>query len=152
MTTLVYSTIDEGPGPILVDHSRDDDYVIHGAYGMVPLYLTPGGNAIGHAHATLTWAQATPFEFALYFTQRNGRTVAWTLARDLLRSGGGEGDIHVQQLGELMMVELSSPSGRIVFALDAIWVDRLLDATDDIVPADEEWNNVGGIPDNGSLW
>ncbi|MGW4528356.1 SsgA family sporulation/cell division regulator [Amycolatopsis sp. NPDC004378] len=152
MTTLVYSNIEDGPGPILVDHMsiNEDDYVVHGAYGMTPLHRSVGGATVGYAHASFTWAQATPFEFTLIFTQRNGRTVTWTIARELMRSGGGEGDINVVQLGDQMAVTLDSPSGRIVFSLDAPWVDRLLDATDDIVPAADEMNGVK-FPDGG-VW
>lgn len=155
MAHLRYFPVDDGPGPIVADHHDTDDYVIYGVYGMVPLHPRARGyvrgREHGYAHAFFKWSQATPYEFTLTLTQRNGRNIDWVVARELLRSGGGEGDIHVEQDGGEIVVGLSSPSGEVAFVLEAIWVEDLLNATHEIVPADEEWNSVR-LPDSGSFW
>jgi hypothetical protein len=140
VTTLYFQALDEGPGPILIDHTTEYDYVIHGAYGTAE--ITPHG----HTHVTFTWAQARPPEVVLHFTEpHTGHPVLWSFARELLRTGGGVGDVCVEfdvDDFDVQWVLLRSPSGQVKFRLDRNWVGQLLRATDDIVASAAEWDAV----------
>jgi sporulation and cell division protein SsgA len=150
MSTLVYETVDGAPGPILLDHTSDRDHVIVGAYGHAPVLAEacrcdeealcrhPGG----FAHAIFTWVQVAPYEFTIDFIQHDGKRVPWQIARELLRIGGGEGDVQVRRRGEQTDVELSTPEGTATLRIDQDWLDLLIATTDDIVPPAEEFAGV----------
>jgi hypothetical protein len=134
----------DSPGPILKSDIDNTQHVVHGAYGLVPL-LSPGGTltVIDYAHITLTWVEATPFEMAMAFTHLNGLSgPGWRVARHLLASGGGDGDIHVEQGEDQILLRLSSPTGAIVLSLAAAWIDTFIDLTEDVAPSDHEFERL----------
>lgn len=141
MSTLFYTTTDDGPGPIVVDHTDELDYVVHGAYGIAELA------DFGHVHVTFTWTESTPFEVSMILTSLiRGQIVVWPIARELLRDGGGEGDVHVIRLSDGLHVIIADDENAMTIRLDTTWIRELLRATDDIVPADTEWDQVS-FPD-----
>jgi hypothetical protein len=88
--------------------------------------------------------------YAVVAAFRTGRVgwVEWVFARDLLADGlithSGEGDVTIRPAvddPEVVMVELSSPSGHAVFEASAQELADFLDRTYDVV-----------VPGNENLW
>jgi hypothetical protein len=88
--------------------------------------------------------------YAVVAAFRTGRVgwVEWVFARDLLADGlithSGEGDVTIRPAAddpEVVMVELSSPSGHAVFEASAQELADFLDRTYDVV-----------VPGNENLW
>jgi len=91
--------------------------------------------------------------YAVVAAFRTGRAgwVEWVFSRDLLADGllarAGEGDVHIRPGSgnpEIVVMELSSPSGHAVFEARAQRLAEFLDASYDIVlPGSETlWMNV----------
>jgi hypothetical protein len=91
--------------------------------------------------------------FAVVAAFRTGRAgwVEWVFARDLLADGllaeAGEGDVRIRPAvddPEVVVVELSSPSGHAVFETSAHRLADFLDRTYDVVVpgAESMWTNV----------
>jgi hypothetical protein len=145
--TQFSAPVNEGPGPILIDHTTPTNHVVHGAYGMASILDA------GWTHITATWCQAAPYEVVLHFTQpHDGRAVLWLIARDLLRSGGGDGDVRVtfgfDDPGTLCVsITGDDSTHHVAILLDARWVAELLGATDRIVAPAVEYDSVlDGLP------
>ncbi|KEI44586.1 SsgA family sporulation/cell division regulator [Saccharopolyspora rectivirgula] len=88
--------------------------------------------------------------YAVVAAFRTGRSgwVEWVFARDLLADGliapAGEGDVQIRPATddpEVVVVELSSPSGHAVFEASAQELADFLDRTYDVV-----------VPGNENLW
>ncbi|SRR6266568_160775 len=140
MSIVLFANVHDGPGPIVSDHTVESDHVIHGAYGLTDV------DAAGPVHVTFTWAQAAPYELAVAFTNpRTGHHIAWSVARELLRTGGGEGNVHVQR-GTRAWVSVSRLAGYARFGVETAWLDELLAATDAIVAPEAEWDNLRWLP------
>jgi hypothetical protein len=91
--------------------------------------------------------------FAVVAAFRAGRVgwVEWTFSRDLLADGllteTGEGDVRIRPANgdpEVVVMELSSPSGHALFEAGAQRLAEFLDTTYDIVLPGHEtlWTNV----------
>ncbi|MGH3439805.1 MAG: SsgA family sporulation/cell division regulator [Sciscionella sp.] len=91
--------------------------------------------------------------YAVIAAFRTGRAgwVEWVFSRDLLADGliaqAGEGDVRIRPAGdnpEVVVVELSSPSGHAMFEAAAEELADFLDRTYDVVlPGNERlWVNV----------
>ncbi|HEU0086594.1 MAG TPA: SsgA family sporulation/cell division regulator [Pseudonocardiaceae bacterium] len=91
--------------------------------------------------------------FAVVAAFRTGRAgwVEWVFSRDLLADGllteAGEGDVRIRPGAgepEVVVVELSSPSGHAVFEASAQRLAEFLDASYDVVLPGHEalWSNV----------
>lgn len=141
MSRLVYETVEGAPGPILLDHTTDDDHVIVGVYGHAAMLSEacdcredalcrhPGW----FAHVTFTWLQVAPYEITIDFIEPTGRRVLWRVDRDLVRTGGGEGDVRVRRCGELADVGVSTARGSVTLRIEQGWLDLLIETTDEIV-------------------
>jgi hypothetical protein len=88
--------------------------------------------------------------YAVVAAFRTGRTgwVEWVFARDLLADGliaeAGDGDVRIKPVTdepEIVLIELSSPSGHAMFEASAQELAEFLDRTYDIV-----------MPGNENLW
>ncbi len=88
--------------------------------------------------------------YAVVAAFRTGRVgwVEWVFSRDLLADGllarAGEGDVRIQPGSgnpEIVVLELSSPSGHAVFEANAQRLAEFLDASYDII-----------LPGNETLW
>lgn len=88
--------------------------------------------------------------YAVVAAFRTGRTgwVEWVFARDLLADGliapAGDGDVSIKPVAdepEIVLIELSSPSGHAMFEASAQELAEFLDRTYDIV-----------MPGNENLW
>jgi hypothetical protein len=91
--------------------------------------------------------------YAVIAAFRTGRAgwVEWVFSRDLLADGllarAGEGDVRIRPASsdpEIVVVELSSPSGHAVFEASAQRLAEFLDASYDVVLPGREtlWMNV----------
>ncbi|MDQ3885852.1 MAG: SsgA family sporulation/cell division regulator [Actinomycetota bacterium] len=91
--------------------------------------------------------------FAVVAAFRTGRAgwVEWAFSRDLLAdgllAGTGEGDVRIRPAPddpEVIMVELSSPSGHALFEAEAQRLVEFLDSTYDVVLPGHEavWTDV----------
>ena len=96
--------------------------------------------------------------YAVIAAFRTGRAgwVEWVFSRDLLADGllarAGEGDVRIRPASgdpEIVVVELSSPSGHAVFEASAQRLAEFLDASYDVVLPGREtlWMNVDGALD-----
>jgi hypothetical protein len=82
-----------------------------------------------------------PFAVTVSFCAERGRWVEWVFARDLLIDGlvapAGIGDLRVRpgDDDEILVLEISSPSGNAVFELDRADTEEFLAITLRLVPA-----------------
>lgn len=89
------------------------------------------------------WWRCDPWAVELTFLPGHGEVV-WLISRDLLRDGltapVGEGDVLVfpSDVCGRTALDLSSPNGHAVIALDTEALREFLTATYDAVPAGEE--------------
>lgn len=137
-----------GPGPIQVHATDAPDqirHVAHGLYGMAEFVTESPDHRrrTGFAHLTFTWCQATPYEIQMDFTQpHDGKHVHWTIARSLLRDGSDVGDVRVSTHRSTTWIELSTDCGNARIEVERAWLATLLDVTEDVVPAADEWDAV----------
>lgn len=127
---------------------RDDHVTLRSA--AVFDLLAPNAPAVA-VQVELRYDTHDPFAVVAAF--RNGRAgwVEWVFSRDLLADGlladAGDGDIRIRPAGEdpeLVVLELSSPSGHAVFEASAQRLAEFLDTTYDVVLPGHEtlWMNV----------
>ena len=85
-----------------------------------------------------------PFAVTVAFCAERGRWVEWVFARDLLIDGltepAGIGDLRVRpgEDEDILILEISSPSGNAVFELDRESTEDFLVSTLELVPAGTE--------------
>lgn len=85
-----------------------------------------------------------PFAVTVAFCAERGRWVEWLFARDLLIDGltmpAGLGDLRVRpgEDPDILVLEISSPSGNAVFELDREATEEFLATTLEMVPAGAE--------------
>jgi hypothetical protein len=96
----------------------------------------------------LRYETRDPYAVVAAFRTGKAGWVEWVFARDLLADGliasAGEGDVHIRPSvddPEVVVVELSSPSGHAVFEASAQEFADFLDRTYDVV-----------LPGNEHLW
>lgn len=103
----------------------------------------------GHDAPVMTrWSYrvSDPFAVTLAVQAPRGRWVEWLLGRDLLLAGltgiAGDGDVRLcrQQVPghEVITLEVRSPDGRAMFAVDRDLLGRFIDATTQLVDFGEE--------------
>ncbi len=136
-----------GPGPILKHVTPDPIplHVVHGAYGIGEVIVRghQGKQDTHYAHVAITWMQTVPYVLDVTFTDvRNRNRVHWTVGRELLRDGGGSGDLRVSQHRTTTWIELDVPSGHARFEIDRVWLADLIAATERIVPVPFEFDAV----------
>lgn len=98
----------------------------------------------------LRFDAADPFAVHLRFTTGPTRDVRWVFARELLTDGllcpAGDGDVRVwpseDTARDVVVVELSSPSGHARFEVTASTVAAFLDRTFDVVAPGRESERV----------
>lgn len=94
------------------------------------------------------WIYSTDDQFAITVRFRvPGDWVEWRFARDLLAEGivgeAGIGDVRVRFTeDDELLLELCSPNGVAVFDLDVKAANQFLEATCDLVPLDEETEDL----------
>ncbi len=87
----------------------------------------------------LRYSCADPYAVAVVFHSEGAYPIEWIFARDLLAAGlataAGDGDVRVwpAESGDLVFLELRSPSGQAVFAAQIepledflVWTERLV--------------------------
>lgn len=91
--------------------------------------------------ATLTYYSGDPYAVAVK-VYGPPEPVVWAFARDLLKEGGGDGDINIQHGEDKTVVKLCNPSGEAALFFPKQEVDEFVDAVYALVPADEESDHV----------
>ncbi len=98
--------------------------------------------------AGLRYDTADPYAVHATFHTGAEETVEWVFARDLLADGliadAGDGDVRIRPAAddpEVVVIELSSPSGHAMFEASAQELADFLDRTYDVV-----------VPGNEHLW
>lgn len=88
-----------------------------------------------------------PLVVAFDFPGRRTRTgrrdpIRWLIGRDLLAAGlllpTGDGDVYVAPEGEMVVLELTTPTGHAVQATPLVGLARFLDLTEQLVPYGQE--------------
>lgn len=126
--------------PITIDRSEPSRHVVHGVHGRVSV------NAITHAYATFTWAEAQPDTVRIDFTvTATGAGTYLLLQRDLLHRGGKPGNVKVDHACDLSFVEITGTKRSAWAAFDQRWLRRFLDTTYAITAevADERGEDCG---------
>ncbi|MGH3685961.1 MAG: SsgA family sporulation/cell division regulator [Pseudonocardiaceae bacterium] len=105
---------------------------------------------------TLRYDTRDPYAIVAAFRTGRAGWVEWVFSRDLLADGliadAGDGDVRIRPGAgnpEIVVLELSSPSGHAVFEANAQRLAEFLDASYDIVlPGNETlWMNMDDVLD-----
>ncbi|HEY8373718.1 MAG TPA: SsgA family sporulation/cell division regulator [Pseudonocardiaceae bacterium] len=109
--------------------------------------LTPRSPAVP-VQVELRYDTQDPYAVVAAFRTGRAGWVEWVFARDLLADGliaeAGMGDVRIRPAAdnpEVVLIELSSPSGHAVFEASAQELAEFLDRTYDVV-----------VPGNENLW
>lgn len=100
-----------------------------------PAYIDPKSYVPSH----VIYDETDPLIVSIIFEQGNG-PVTWVFAANLLRDGGGEGDVVVEHTHQHVHVMLRSPQGTVIFSYIKATIQPLLNSiidVDDIEISDE---------------
>jgi Streptomyces sporulation and cell division protein, SsgA len=112
------------------------------------LLLTPDDAPNLPVWVELTYDPRDPLAVRAAFDTGADEPVVWWFSRDLLSDGlersTGAGDVQVKPLpgSDDVILNLRSPSGHAVFAIERQVLVEFLDEAYAAVPSDREWDNV----------
>lgn len=118
-----------GTRPIHVDHIDGQHHIVHGVYGVVAI------SGSHYSHLTLTWTAARPYLVDIAITSpANGDTAHWYIHRDLLRTGGRNGNVRVDHAGQVTFLVISGERRQPWISLNRDWIGDLVSHADAICP------------------
>lgn len=96
----------------------------------------------------LRYSPDEPYAVSLIFDSPGACPIEWVFSRDLLAAGltasSGDGDVRVwpAETGGQLFLELRSPSGQALFALEGARVRRFLAQSEQLVPRGSEGSRL----------